>query len=84
LIDHPTFPAPNSGLTRSSPRVFFEFADEVCTIGIVLAVAALWLGAVLSVKLVHRVKPRTQAARTDDDGDVVHSCSLHDALSWFL
>lgn len=41
-----------------------------------LAVAALWLDAVLSMKLVHRVKPRTQAARRDDDVDVVRTFLL--------
>ena len=35
------------------------------------AVTALWLDAVLSVKVVHRVEPRTQAARRDNDVNVV-------------
>jgi hypothetical protein len=35
------------------------------------AVSALWLDAVLSVKIVHRIEPRTQATRRDDDVNVV-------------
>jgi len=30
-----------------------------CAIGIVLALAPLWLDAVLSVEFIHRVEPRT-------------------------
>jgi len=33
--------------------------------------AALWLDAVLSVEVVHRIEPRTQATRRDDDVNVV-------------
>jgi hypothetical protein len=39
-------------------------------------VAALWLDAVLRVKLVHRIEPRTQAARRDDDVNVVRKSLL--------
>jgi hypothetical protein len=39
-------------------------------------VAALWLDAVLRVKLVDRIEPRTQAARRDDDVNVVRKSLL--------
>jgi hypothetical protein len=37
----------------------------------VLAVAALWLDAMLNVKVIHRIESRTQAARRNDNIDVV-------------
>jgi hypothetical protein len=42
----------------------------------VLALAALRLDAVLSVKVIHRIEPRTQAARWDDDVNVVRKFPL--------
>jgi hypothetical protein len=38
--------------------------------------AALWLDAVLSVKVVHRIEPRTQPTRRDDDVNVVRKFLL--------
>lgn len=47
-----------------------------------LAVAALWLDAVLSVKVIHCVEPRTQAAGRDDDVNVMRKFVFDPRCSW--
>ena len=40
------------------------------------AMAALWLDTVLSVKVVHRIEPRTEPTGWDNDVDVVWEHAL--------